>query len=93
MFLGEILKAINMFDYKWLIGSYDYVHENLEYIAEAQVGQAQAQAQAGTLDMANIPQVQSNFNSSNTDGSFTMANSNSFWSPFEIFRQIKKTNI
>ena len=28
--------------------------------------------------------VQSNLNSSNTDGSFTMANSNSFLSPYEI---------
>ena len=28
--------------------------------------------------------VQSNFNSSNTDGLFTMANSNSFLSPYEI---------
>ena len=29
-------------------------------------------------------QVQSNLNSSNTDGSFTMANSNSFLSPYKI---------
>ena len=29
--------------------------------------------------------VQSNLNSSNTDGSFTMANSNSFLSPYEIY--------
>ena len=28
--------------------------------------------------------VQSNFDGSNTDGSFTMANSNSFLSPYEI---------
>ena len=28
--------------------------------------------------------IQSNLNSSNTDGSFTMANSNSFSSPYEI---------
>ena len=28
--------------------------------------------------------VQSNLNSSNNDGSFTIANSNSFWSPCEI---------
>ena len=28
--------------------------------------------------------LQSNLNSSNTDGSFTMANSNSFLSPYEI---------
>ena len=28
--------------------------------------------------------LQSNLNSSNTDGSFTMVNSNSFLSPFEI---------
>ena len=28
--------------------------------------------------------VQSNFDGSNTDGSFTMANSNSFFSPYEI---------
>ena len=29
--------------------------------------------------------IQSNFDSSNTDGSFTMANSNLFLSPYEIF--------
>ena len=29
--------------------------------------------------------VQSNLNSSSTDGSFTMVNSNSFLSPYEIF--------
>ena len=29
--------------------------------------------------------IQSNLNSSNSDGSFTMANSNSFLSPLEIF--------
>ena len=29
-------------------------------------------------------QIQSNLDSSNTDGSFTMANSNSFFSPFEV---------
>ena len=29
-------------------------------------------------------QVQSNLNSTDTDGSFTMANSNSFFSPYEI---------
>ena len=28
--------------------------------------------------------LQSNLNNSNNDGSFTMANSNSFWSPYEI---------
>ena len=28
--------------------------------------------------------IQSNLNSSNTDGSFTMVNSNSFLSPYEI---------
>ena len=28
--------------------------------------------------------VQSNLNSSNTDGSFTMANANSFLSPYEV---------
>ena len=28
--------------------------------------------------------IQSNLNSSNTDGSFTMANSNTFFSPYEI---------
>ena len=28
--------------------------------------------------------LQSNLDSSNTDGSFTMANSNSFFSPYEI---------
>ena len=31
-------------------------------------------------------QIQSNLNSSNTDGSFTMANSNSFLSPYKILR-------
>ena len=31
-----------------------------------------------------IFKIQSNLNSSNTDGSFTMANSNSFLSPYEI---------
>ena len=30
-------------------------------------------------------EIQSNLDSSNTDGSFTMANSNSFLSPYEIF--------
>ena len=30
-------------------------------------------------------QIQSNHNSSNTYGSFTMANSNSFLSPYEVF--------
>ena len=30
--------------------------------------------------------LQSNLNGSNTDGSFTMANSNSFWVPTEFFR-------
>ena len=29
--------------------------------------------------------IQSNLNNSNTDGSFTMANSNSFLSPYEVF--------
>ena len=31
-----------------------------------------------------IRKLQSNFDGSNTDGSFTMANSNSFLSPYEI---------
>ena len=31
-----------------------------------------------------IRQLQSNLDGSNTDGSFTMANSNSFFSPYEI---------
>ena len=31
-----------------------------------------------------VYKVQTNLNSSNTDGSFTMANSNSFLSPYEI---------
>ena len=31
-----------------------------------------------------LSKLQSNLNSSNTDGSFTMANSNSFLSPYEI---------
>ena len=30
-------------------------------------------------------ELQSNLNSSNTDGSFTVANSNSFLSPYEMF--------
>ena len=38
-------------------------------------------------------QIQSNLNSSNTDGSFTMVNSNSFLNPYEILRKLKKTNI
>ena len=32
----------------------------------------------------NVKLLQSNLNSSNTDGSFTMANSNSFLSPYKI---------
>ena len=36
-------------------------------------------------------EVQSNFNGSNTDGSFTMAYSNSFLSPYRIF-QIAQEN-
>ena len=32
-----------------------------------------------------ICSIQYNLNGSNTDGSFTMANSNSFLSPYEIF--------
>ena len=36
--------------------------------------------------------LHSNLNSSNTDGSFTMVNSNSFLSPTKFFRQLKKTN-
>ena len=31
-----------------------------------------------------VKELQSNLNSSNTDGLFTMANSNSFLSPYEI---------
>ena len=34
--------------------------------------------------------VQSNLDGSNTDGSFTMANSNSFLSPFEILPMAKE---
>ena len=38
--------------------------------------------------------IQSNLNGSNTDGSFTMANSNSFLSPYKIFPiALNKTNI
>ena len=37
--------------------------------------------------------IQSNLNSSNTNGLFTMANSNSFLSPFEILPMLKKTNV
>ena len=36
--------------------------------------------------------VQSNLKSSNTDGSFTMANSNAFLSPYEIL-QIAQENL
>ena len=35
--------------------------------------------------------LQSNLDSSNTDGSFTMANSNSFFSPYEVL-QIAQEN-
>ena len=38
-------------------------------------------------------QLQSNLNSSNTDCAFTTANSNSFLSPYNFFRKLKKTNI
>ena len=37
--------------------------------------------------------IQSNLNSSNTDGSFTMANSNSYLSPYEILPKAEETNI
>ena len=37
--------------------------------------------------------VQSNLNGSNTDGSFTMANLNSFLNPNDILPIVKKTNI
>ena len=37
--------------------------------------------------------IQSNLNSSNTDGSFTMANSNSFLSPYQILLTAKKKRI
>ena len=37
--------------------------------------------------------IQLNLNSSNTNGSFIMANSNSFLVPRRFFRQLKKTNI
>ena len=36
------------------------------------------------LQMYTVHLIQSNLNSSNTDGLFTMANSNSFVSPYEI---------
>ena len=36
--------------------------------------------------------IQSNLSSSNTDGSFTMANSNSFLSPYEILPQAQENN-
>ena len=39
---------------------------------------------AGLTGFSPFAQVQSNLNSSNTDGSFTMANSNSFLSPYEV---------
>ena len=38
-----------------------------------------------TAMIENVPsKIQSNLNSSNTDGSLTMANSNAFLSPYEI---------
>ena len=37
--------------------------------------------------------LQTNFNSLNTDGSFTMANSNSFLNPYEILTIAQETNI
>ena len=37
--------------------------------------------------------VQSSLNSSSTDGSFTMANSNSFLSPYEILPIAQENNI
>ena len=38
--------------------------------------------------------VQANFDSSNINGSFTVANSNPFfWVPKKFFRLLKKTNI
>ena len=41
--------------------------------------------------LMNTHNIQSNLDSSNTDGSFTMANSNSFLSPYEIY-QIDQEN-
>ena len=35
--------------------------------------------------------MQSNLNSYNNDGSFSMTNSNSFWAPTKFFRQFKET--
>ena len=40
------------------------------------------------LDSLALNRLQSNLDSSNTDGSFTMANSNSFFSRKQIFREI-----
>ena len=40
-----------------------------------------------------IIKTQLNLNSSNPDGSFTMADSNLFLSPTKFFRYLKKTNI
>ena len=37
--------------------------------------------------------IQSNLNSSNTDGSFTMANSNSFLSPYELLTIAQENQI
>ena len=37
-----------------------------------------------TKDQKIYTKLQSNLNNSNTDGSFTIANSNSFLSPYEI---------
>ena len=37
-----------------------------------------------SLSLRKPAQIQSNLNSSNTNGSFTMANSNSFLNPYEI---------
>ena len=48
---------------------------------------------ASVKDKNLILYVQSHFNSSNTDGSFTMVNSNWFLNPTKFFQWLRKTII
>ena len=48
------------------------------------IAQLSIELQTPTTDSRLIIHIQSNLSTSNTDGSFTMANSNSFLSPYEI---------
>ena len=54
------------------------------YIFEDQVAHSQKCLRHILLFLHTFIHIQSNLNSSNTDGSFTMANSNSVLSPYEI---------